>query len=153
MTKEQKKDLLYLAFLELVNGVAELARPTHPQTPFPRPPKPVALGPDITLSLVERDVSYSPYKLYRIVLEKTGVPAHIFVKLDPQDAQGMAQSIVANIDRPRDLVRALRRIQWLAAWARKRADGRRRAAEEILRQQRKWVDILESEMAIRKLAS
>jgi hypothetical protein len=156
MTKEQEKYLLSIAFLEVLNAVAELIKPTRPQTPWPRPPKPVILGPNIVLNLARHKASHISYTLE---LHNRENYVNALFGIDgpltsiSQSAQDMAQLVTSKTDRPRDLVRVLRQIRGLAAWARKRAEGRRRAAEEILRQQRKWVDILESEMAICKLAS
>jgi len=49
---------------------------------------------------------------------------------------------------PRLVLRALRRIQAAAAWCVARTEGRKRAAEEILRQQKRFLDILEAEEAL-----
>lgn len=46
---------------------------------------------------------------------------------------------------PRQILRALRRIQAATAWCEARTEGRKRAAEEILRQQQAAVDALEAE--------
>lgn len=53
--------------------------------------------------------------------------------------------------RPRLVLRAIRRIQAAAAWCRRRKEGREREAMEILRQQRKWIEALEVEAAMRSL--
>jgi hypothetical protein len=104
------------------------------------------------LEIFRQDIHLgAPYMLVLQNKEKE-ICAKITLHSSKRVAQDMVQFLISNMDRPRDLVQALRRIQWLAAWARKRIDGRRRAAEEILKQQQKWVAILESEMAIRKLA-
>lgn len=49
---------------------------------------------------------------------------------------------------PRLILRALRRIQAATAWCEARAEGRQRAAEEILRQQARAVEALEAEAAM-----
>jgi hypothetical protein len=49
---------------------------------------------------------------------------------------------------PRLILRALRRIQAATAWCEARAEGRQRAAEEILRQQARAVEALEVEAAM-----
>lgn len=53
---------------------------------------------------------------------------------------------------PRKVLRALRRIQAATAWCLARAEGRKRAAQEILRQQAKAMEILEAEVVLKKLA-
>lgn len=52
---------------------------------------------------------------------------------------------------PRLVLRALRRIQATIAWCEARTEGRKRAAEEILRQQAKAVEALEAEAALQAL--
>ncbi len=52
---------------------------------------------------------------------------------------------------PRKVLRALRRIEAATEWCRRRAEGRRRAAQEILRQQSRAVAALEAEEVIRGL--
>ncbi len=52
---------------------------------------------------------------------------------------------------PRKVLRALRRIQAAAAWCYARAEGRKRQAEEILRQQATAVEALKAEAAMQAL--
>lgn len=54
---------------------------------------------------------------------------------------------------PRRILRAIRRIEAATAWCLARAEGRRRAAEEILRQQARAVETLEAMAAMQALAS
>jgi hypothetical protein len=49
---------------------------------------------------------------------------------------------------PRLVLRALRRIQAATAWCEARTEGRKRHAEEILRQQAKAIETLEAEAAM-----
>jgi len=53
---------------------------------------------------------------------------------------------------PRLVLRALRRIEAAIAWCQARTEGRRRAAEEILRQQAKALETLEAMAAQEALA-
>ena len=82
------------------------------------------------------------------------MPGHIEVDGIPMtvDSLTIVQRI---IDRsgahPRRLLRALRRIEAATAWCYARAEGRKRMAEEILRQQAKARETLEAEAAIRAL--
>jgi hypothetical protein len=150
--KEQVKEVLEEALMNVMQSLQTLTHPTYPNVSLPRPPKPIALGQDIYLDLRIKDGQY------KLLLVCCGVVITQILRSGnaeypiPAKAREMAEFIMPHVDRPRDIVRVVRRLQWLATWARKRMDGRRRAAEEILRQQRKWVDIIENEIAINKLA-
>jgi len=52
---------------------------------------------------------------------------------------------------PRKILAALRRLQAATAWCYARAEGRKRQAEEILRQQASALEILEAEAALQAL--
>ena len=52
---------------------------------------------------------------------------------------------------PRKILAALRRLQAATAWCYARAEGRKRAAEEILRQQKSALEVLEAEAALQAL--
>jgi len=65
------------------------------------------------------------------------------------DRKFVAQSIVEKAkNQPRSVLRALRRIQAATAWCYARAEGRKKQAEEVLRQQSKAVEALEAEAAL-----
>ncbi len=56
-----------------------------------------------------------------------------------QGNKGLAEDICKACNwQPRKILRAVRRIAAAAEWCRKRAEGRKRHAEEILRQQSRW---------------
>jgi len=55
-------------------------------------------------------------------------------------------------DQPRRVWRMIRQINAVIAWCEKRAEGRRRAALEILRQQQKWIDKIVAEVTLERLA-
>jgi len=52
---------------------------------------------------------------------------------------------------PRKILAALRRLQAAADWCYARAEGRKRQAEEILRQQKSALEVLEAEAALQAL--
>jgi len=56
-------------------------------------------------------------------------------------------------DQPRRVWRVIRQINAVIAWCEKRAAGRKRAAEEILRQQSPWINKIASEVLVEELAS
>jgi hypothetical protein len=139
-------EILSEAVERLWAAMIELARPTSPPTPLPRPPaKPVRVSRELEM---------------RVGIEGKSVTVSVFADgrcLDELanyviDPSNFVSRVMPYLHSPRAVASFLRQLQWLTAWMRKRAEGRRRAAEEILRQQRKWVEMLESEIALRKLA-
>jgi len=56
-------------------------------------------------------------------------------------------------NQPRRVWRVIRQINAVIAWCEKRAAGRKRAAEEILRQQAPWINKIASEVLVEELAS
>ena len=150
--QQHGQKLLSEALTQLWEAMLELTRPTSPQTPLPRPPaKPIRVSREVELKV---DVENGRCVVVRVFargccLETLRVQDTTNY-IGPSDV--VAKSVMSYLSCPRDLVRCLRQLRWLTAWMRKRAEGRRRAAEEILRQQRKWVEMLESEIALRKLA-
>lgn len=52
---------------------------------------------------------------------------------------------------PRKVMHTIRQIRAAKQWCRNRIEGREREAREILKQQKKWADMVESEIAIRAL--
>jgi DNA-directed RNA polymerase specialized sigma54-like protein len=152
MTKLQKhgQELLSEALVQLWEAMVELVQPTFPQTPLPRPP---AKGIKVVRQEVELKVRVERNKI-AVVFRVDGI--HI-AELRVSDTDKMFDpsyllgKMMPHVDSPRALAHCLRQLRWLTAWMRKRAEGRRRAAEEILRQQRRWVEELEGEIALRKL--
>lgn len=60
-------------------------------------------------------------------------------------------AFTSSLKQPRLILRALRRIQAATAWCKARAEGKRRAAENIRRQQQKAVDSLDAELVLARL--
>jgi len=56
-------------------------------------------------------------------------------------------------NQPRRVWRVIRQINAVIAWCEKRAAGRKRAAEEILRQQAPWISKIEAEVLVEELTS
>jgi DNA-directed RNA polymerase specialized sigma54-like protein len=146
------RELLSEALDRLWEAMRELTRPTSPPTPLPRPPaKPIRVSRKVELR-VERENS-------RTITVDVFVDGRCLGSLRVWDTTNytvdhsdLVGKMMPYLSRPRTLAHCLRQLQWLTEWMRKRAEGRRRAAEEILRQQRKWVEELEGEIAMRKLA-
>jgi hypothetical protein len=149
--QKQGRELLSEAVERLWAAMIELARPTSPPTPLPRPPaKPIRVSRELEMRvrIDERSVTVGAFAEGRC-LGDLQVWDTTNYTIDPSDFVGR---VMPYLHSPRAVASFLRQLQWLTAWMRKRAEGRRRAAEEILRQQRKWVEMLESEIALRKLA-
>lgn len=69
---------------------------------------------------------------------------------DARERVELAQMIVKMAQgQPKKVLKAVRRIQAATAWCYSRAEGRKRMAEEILRQQAKAKELLEIEIALR----
>jgi hypothetical protein len=151
MTDLQKhgQKLLSEALTQLWEAMLELSRPTSPQTPLPRPPaKPIkiARGLEVRVQVGSGVIVYfllDGVCCDRWVASKGGCCYNIPL---------LVKNVMPHLSHPRALAHCLRQLRWLTAWMRKRAEGRRRAAAEILRQQRKWVEMLESEAALQELA-
>jgi hypothetical protein len=153
MTDLQKhgQELLSEALTRLWEAMLELTRPTSPQTPLPRPPaKPVRVTREVELKVDVEDGRCVVVRIFAdgCCLETLRVCDTTNYILNPEC---LMERVMPHLSRPRALANCLRQLRWLTAWMRKRAEGRRRAAEEILRQQRRWVEMLESEIALRKL--
>jgi hypothetical protein len=141
--------LLSEALTQLWGAMLELIHPTSPQTPLPRPPaKPIKIARGIEVR-VEIEQGITVYFFINGVSSATWVASsggccyNILL---------LAKQLMPHLSHPRVLAYCLRQLRWLTAWMRKRAEGRRRAAAEILRQQRKWVEMLEGEAALQELA-
>ena len=114
---------LVTAALEDLNSAAEkMVAQTTPATPMPRP------------------------RIF-IICETVSWP---FLRSDSSPCRDrIASKIVVGCKKqPRLILRAIRRIQAATAWCKARTEGRRRQAEEILRQQSAAVEALEAEAAM-----
>jgi DNA-directed RNA polymerase specialized sigma54-like protein len=153
MTDLQKhgQELLAEAIAKLWEAMIELTRPTSPQTPLPRAPaKPIKIARGVELRVEVRHGCVNVYVFAQgTCLKKINVSDGKSLDIYPSLT---AKEMMPYLSQPRALANCLRQLRWLTAWMRKRAEGRRRAAEEILRQQRKWIEMLEGEIAMRGLA-
>ena len=118
---------------EAANG---LRKKIVPRTPLPRPR---------AFWIVPGQVAWP----YQDDLDRVSVRGYGEVCTTARTAERIAELCGFQ---PRRILRALRRIQAAEAWCRARIEGRRRAAEEIVRQQARAVSVLEAEIAMGKLA-
>ena len=136
------RKLLDAAFADLEAAAKKLQASTVPGTPLPR------FREFVFASRGKEKVSWPGSNG-----EKNPVPSYIRVPGDgwaPFSSGAEAIAAMAS-HQPRLILRALRRIQAATAWCEARAEGRRRAAEEILRQQQEAVETLETEVAMQAL--
>lgn len=155
MERKQMETLIRAALRDLDRARGEMQASTFPQTPLPRPRTFVLIsrvrGPnyrdcvvvwpyidhdgqvrwDCIAAVNERGVLYSKY------FGNYSVPEELVELAGGQ---------------PRQVLKLLRRIQAAAAWCRARRKGRERAAQEILRQQARWAEVLEAEAVLLGLA-
>jgi hypothetical protein len=129
------EELIRGAIKRLLAAYRDMIEPTYPQTPLPRPRK---------FHLVDGG-TWSTEHHHRIALENGSA-----VWLENNQAAKELLGICGY--QPRKVLRLLRRIQAATAWCEARRKGRERLAQEILRQQKKALEILEAESTIRKLA-
>ncbi len=134
-------ELLCEALRELLEAYKAMVSQTAPSTPMPRPK---------VFKLAKN--TYWPR------LDADGVEWHVFVVGKEQhnlyfDGKFRTSDSLLAVcgHQPRKVLRCLRRIQAATAWCYARAEGRKRAAEEILRQQQGAADTLKAEAAMQAL--
>jgi len=144
MTKAEIIRLIQAALCELKEAAQKMVEDTVPATPLPRPRRFVFV----------RGVEY-PY------INKKGEPNWESVKVGGNEGYlpgsisyycNVTHDIAARTQfKPRNVLRAIRRIQAATEWCKARHKGRLRAAKEVVKQQKKAYEILEAELAINNL--
>ena len=138
---EQYNKLLESAIAALDRAVDQLEQNTVPSTPMPRH-RVFHITHNIVWPIAWdgkprwKTIRISKHSTYSIEYEYKKVASNIAESCGYQ---------------PRKILRALRRIEAATAWCYARAEGRKRAAEEILRQQKSAVEALEAEAALQAL--
>jgi hypothetical protein len=134
---------LFEALLELRAAVRELMQDTTPKTPLPR----------------SRSFVFYPGVSWPGGPEGNWIN---YIRVDSSDyevaknwdseLQALAKRLVERCGyQPRKVLRVQRRILAAAGWCRARAEGRRRMAQEILRQQARALETIENERALQAL--
>lgn len=143
MDYKNYEEVIHAALYELDAAAKRMIKKTVPATPLPRPRR-LELTPGgwvwpfikddggIAWDMIQNPRTGSTMDLTHVAY--WGGTARVICK--------------ACENRPRLILRALRRIQAATAWCEARTEGRKRQAEEILRQQQKAVEALEAEAAI-----
>jgi len=143
-------NVLRAALLEWKDSVKEMVRETTPSTPLPRERKivliPGALSWPYTRMRDPKDKNRDPDIFYYVWGRDVW---RGYTALDDNALPDIIIRLCAG--QPRLILRVLRRIQAASAWCRARGEGRKRQAEEILRQQAQAVQALEAEAALAAL--
>jgi len=131
--------ILSAALDDLEAAAKKLTAATTPQTPLPRPREFIFISRG-----KEKKVVWPAFDGGKYWLNHITHPGAIL----GYSTHARAYILSLAQYQPRLILRALRRIQAATAWCEARAEGRRRQAEEILRQQQKAVEALEAEAAM-----
>jgi len=141
--QEQLHELIEIKLKELRKAIYELQQQTIPHTPLPRP-KVFKLfsGKDDKIIWPHR-----PDDLYTI---KAGDRDYDF-------EYGVEKHVVEKICKvckyqPAKILQVIRRLEAAIEWCKRRTEGRKRAAEEILKQQTKAIDTLNAMSVAYKLS-
>ncbi len=133
------------ALRELACAVEELLAPTYPTTPMPRP----------------REFKIGHY-VWPYVLDSGKVwwwevhaGQNYYSLRDPRQREP-SDALIADLLKeckyqPARILRVAEQIRAAAEWCRKRAEGRRRHAEEILQQQQRAAEAIEIDVALNAL--
>mgnify|MGYP000210771856 CR=1 FL=1 len=149
MTRREMSMLVLQALADLRSAMEDLCQPLEPDVPLPRFRR-FQLIENIEWPYVDPDGITDPSRI--------GAPErwdyYYYLPCSPKDTRSASISAIIGAcrDRPARILRVIRRIEAAAAWCRARAEGRRRAAEEILRQQAKALETLEAMAAQEALA-
>jgi len=131
--QEQLHELVEAKLKELRKAIYELQQQTIPHTPLPRP--------KIFILFNHKDDKIIwPARLNDLYTIKVGDYDYGF-------EYGVEKHEVEKICKvckyqPAKVLQVIRRIEAAIEWCRKRTEGRKRAAEEILKQQKKAIDTL-----------
>ncbi len=145
--KRKYEQLLEDALGELISAVGELVKPTYPETPLPRRAR------------VFRIESFT-WPCYQVIDNESllwGMMSHSlptgYFALRGSVGGRPSASLVAMLLKqcgyqPARVLHAAKQIRAAAEWCRRRAAGRRRHAEEILRQQWKAAEEIDADIAL-----
>ena len=147
---ERYNKLLESALAALDRAVDQLKQNTVPRTAMPRP-RVFRITRNVVWPQV-RDTGTGPYwkVLWKVLyFEENGKGRSIEWEYTRREAAEMIARSCGY--QPRKILAALRRLQAATAWCYARAEGRKRQAEEILRQQASALEVLEAEAALQAL--
>lgn len=137
------------ALKELFSAAKNMQQEIRPSVPMPRPRKFEICRSISADVVVEWPNIYDRFTNWLGVSIKKGDIRNVY-----WDPQTLAVRIVRYCNyQPRKILRALYRIQAATAWCEARLEGRKRAAEEILRQQQASLETLEAEAVLLAIKS
>lgn len=144
---ERYNKLLESALAALNRAVDQLKQNTVPSTAMPRP-RVFRITRNVVWPQVHDTGTAGPY--WKVLyFEESGKSRSIeYEYVRREVAEMIARSCGYQ---PRKILAALRRLQAATAWCYARAEGRKRQAEEILRQQASALEVLEAEAALQAL--
>jgi len=142
MDYKNYEEVIRAALYELDAAAKRMIKKTVPATPLPRP-RQFQLTPGGWVWPFIKDDGRIHWNM--IQNRPTGATRDLTNALWGETAEVICKACE---NRPRLILRALRRIQAATAWCEARTEGRKRQVEEILRQQQKAVEALEAEAAI-----
>ncbi len=151
MRKAELEQYLRDALVELAEGIEQMLAETNPHTPLPRP-RVFKIQRRFLWPRIDGRVNWW------VMVGRGGWP---WYEVDPRyfhreasnPAEGLVKALLqASGCQPARVIQAAAQIRAAAEWCRKRAEGRRRHAEEILRQQRRAVEKIETDRALKALS-
>lgn len=142
MSHEEHIELITSAVASLKKSVERLLEQTYPATPLPRFRK-FEILPGVEWPYKSK--SEEKYFPRRLSIDDDGYTLQLQEKRLAELIHGKT------LGQPKLVLKAIRRLEAAAAWCEARAEGRKRMAEEIMRQQQKKQSVLDAEIAIRRL--
>lgn len=139
MSDETK--LIQDALRDLFRAAEALVADTYPQTPLPRPRR-FELCKGISWPM---ENNRQPKNLTRVIVSQSMIRSLWTERHD------ISARIESGCKTPHEVSVALHNIRAATAWCEARTAGRQRQAQEILRQQARYVEELEAEEALRAL--
>jgi len=145
--QEQLHELVEAKLRELRRAIYELQQHTVPYTPLPRP-KVFKLFDDGNVQIIwPSRLSNLSDGLYTIRIGDYEYSFQYSVEIYP-----VRKICEACGYQPAKILKVIRRIDAAIEWCKRRTEGRKRAAEEILKQQTKAIDILNAISVAYKLS-
>jgi len=141
MNMKQYEALIIGALRELGEAAQNISQEIYPIVPLPRP-KSFVFTPGVYWPLFRENSVYFTGCVFR--------DRHTY-RISNNAGYIGATIMEACKYQPRKILSALRNIQAATDWCYARTEGRKRAAEEILRQQSRAVEILEAEATLQAL--
>lgn len=145
---ERYNKLLESALTALNRAVDQLKQSTVPRTAMPRPRVFHITRNVVWPQVHDTGTGTGPY-WKGLYFEESGKGRSIEWEYTRREAAEMIARSCGY--QPRKILAALRRLQAATAWCYARAEGRKRQAEEILRQQKSALEVLEAEAALQAL--